>query len=112
MTAAKNLSILRVKAMKILPGKERFLELATEGNLIPVYCDLMADLDTPVSVYAKLHAASGAARLWAAARVSGLAISGLGPRFGAQPIREKATNPARTVLFLRAFPRKMAIGDP
>jgi anthranilate synthase component 1 len=49
--------------MKILPGRDRFLELAKEGNLIPVYCDMLADLDTPVSVYSKLHAASGAAFL-------------------------------------------------
>ncbi|MFA5257330.1 MAG: anthranilate synthase component I [Opitutales bacterium] len=47
--------------MKILPARERFIELAAQGNLIPVYCDLMADLETPVSVYAKLHAASGSA---------------------------------------------------
>jgi anthranilate synthase component I len=49
--------------MKILPSRERFLELASQGNLIPVYCDMLADLDTPVSVYSKLHAASGAAFL-------------------------------------------------
>jgi anthranilate synthase component 1 len=45
--------------MKILPGRERFMELTKQGNLIPVYCDMLADLDTPVSVYAKLHEASG-----------------------------------------------------
>jgi len=47
--------------MKILPTREHFVELAAQGNLIPVYCDLMADLETPVSVYSKLHSASGAA---------------------------------------------------
>ncbi|MBN1404144.1 MAG: anthranilate synthase component I [Opitutales bacterium] len=49
--------------MKIFPERERFMELAGQGNMVPVYCDLMADLETPVSVYARLHAASGAAFL-------------------------------------------------
>lgn len=49
--------------MKIFPDKEQFLKLANTGNMIPVYCDLMADLDTPVSVYSRLQAASGAAFL-------------------------------------------------
>lgn len=31
-----------------------FAELAKQGNLIPVYADLMADLETPVTAYAKL----------------------------------------------------------
>ncbi len=37
------------------------MDLVHEGNKVPVYCDLMADLETPVSVYARLRAASGAA---------------------------------------------------
>lgn len=40
--------------MKIHPSREAFLQLATQGNLIPVYTDLMADFETPVSAYAKL----------------------------------------------------------
>ena len=40
--------------MTILPGKDAFLQLARQGNVIPVCTDLMADLETPVSVYAKL----------------------------------------------------------
>jgi anthranilate synthase component 1 len=36
------------------PGKAEFLELARQGDVIPVYTDLMADFETPVSVYAKL----------------------------------------------------------
>jgi anthranilate synthase component 1 len=42
--------------MKIFPDKETFSKLAGEGNVIPVYADLMADMETPVSVYAKLRA--------------------------------------------------------
>jgi len=40
--------------MNIHPRKEAFAQLATQGNVIPVYTDLMADFETPVSVYAKL----------------------------------------------------------
>ena len=40
--------------MNVHPGKDAFLQLAQQGNVIPVYTDLMADLETPVSVYAKL----------------------------------------------------------
>ncbi len=50
-------------AMKIIPSREQFRELATKGNTVPVHCDMMADLETPVSVYARLHSASGAAFL-------------------------------------------------
>ncbi|MDR3228396.1 MAG: anthranilate synthase component I [Puniceicoccales bacterium] len=41
--------------MKIFPDKDTFAKLAREGNVIPVYADLMADMETPVSVYAKLR---------------------------------------------------------
>lgn len=37
------------------PSQEEFLELATRGNLVPVYRELPADLETPVSVYLKLR---------------------------------------------------------
>lgn len=40
--------------MHIHPTKEIFASLAQEGNVIPVYTDLMADFETPVSAYAKL----------------------------------------------------------
>ncbi len=36
------------------PTRERFLEAAEQGNLIPVFREIMADGDTPVSAYAKL----------------------------------------------------------
>ncbi len=41
-------------SMTIFPDKAEFLELARRGNLIPVCTDLMADFETPVSVYSKL----------------------------------------------------------
>ncbi|MBI5690581.1 MAG: anthranilate synthase component I [Verrucomicrobia bacterium] len=43
--------------MNIQPTREVFARLAHEGNVIPVYADLMADFETPVSAYAKLKTA-------------------------------------------------------
>jgi anthranilate synthase component 1 len=40
--------------MNIHPSREVFASLAAQGNVIPVYADLMADFETPVSAYAKL----------------------------------------------------------
>ncbi|MFP4281917.1 MAG: anthranilate synthase component I [Opitutales bacterium] len=42
--------------MEVAPRLETFKRLAAEGNLVPVYADLMADFETPVSVYSKLRA--------------------------------------------------------
>jgi anthranilate synthase component I len=42
--------------MTIHPTRDAFVGLAAKGNLIPVYTDLMADFETPVSAYAKLKA--------------------------------------------------------
>ncbi len=41
-------------AVNILPTETEFVQLARRGNLVPVHADLMADFETPVSVYAKL----------------------------------------------------------
>ena len=43
--------------MNIHPTRDAFLRLAEKGNVIPVYTDLMADFETPVSAYAKLKEA-------------------------------------------------------
>ncbi len=43
--------------MNIHPSREVFGDLVTQGNVIPVYTDLMADFETPVSAYAKLKQA-------------------------------------------------------
>jgi anthranilate synthase component I len=40
------------------PSYEEFSSLAKRGNLVPVYRELPADLETPVSVYLKLRTAS------------------------------------------------------
>lgn len=39
----------------IYPGLDEFKELAKQGNLVPVYAELPADLETPVSAYLKLR---------------------------------------------------------
>ena len=41
--------------MTITPSKEEFLKLAQQGNLIPVYAEILADAETPVSAYQKLQ---------------------------------------------------------
>jgi anthranilate synthase component I len=41
-------------AIEYLPNIETFRGLAKEGNLVPVFRELSADLDTPVSVFLKL----------------------------------------------------------
>ena len=40
--------------MNIHPTRDAFVSLSAQGNVIPVYADLMADFETPVSAYAKL----------------------------------------------------------
>src|SRR5258708_29996525 len=41
--------------MQVSPTREEFLRLSGQGNVIPVRADLLADLETPVSAYAKLR---------------------------------------------------------
>src|SRR5476651_1340169 len=41
----------------ITPGYEEFARLALKGNLVPVWCEVLADLETPVSAFLKLRAA-------------------------------------------------------
>lgn len=36
------------------PSREEFAKLAKDYNLVPVYAEIMADIDTPVSAYLKL----------------------------------------------------------
>ena len=40
--------------MTTVPSKEEFLKLAEQGNMIPVYSEVVADLETPVSAYYKI----------------------------------------------------------
>jgi anthranilate synthase component 1 len=43
------------KVLEIEPTKTEFLSLARGGNLVPVSCDLPADLETPISAFLKLR---------------------------------------------------------
>jgi anthranilate synthase component 1 len=40
--------------MTITPSKAEFLKLSGHGNLVPVYAEILADAETPVSAYQKL----------------------------------------------------------
>jgi anthranilate synthase component 1 len=40
--------------MKITPSREEFHRLSAQGNLIPVFTELAADMETPVSAYYKI----------------------------------------------------------
>lgn len=44
------------------PSKSEFIALSQRGNLIPVYRELLADMETPVSAFKKLHAAGDRSR--------------------------------------------------
>ncbi len=45
------------RSLKFKPTLEEARRLADQGNVLPVYCELPADLETPVSVYLKLRGA-------------------------------------------------------
>lgn len=38
----------------VFPAFDEFGRLAEKGNLIPVYCEIMADMDTPVTAFRKI----------------------------------------------------------
>ena len=39
---------------RLFPSRESFRELARRGNLIPVYREIIADMETPVSAFQKI----------------------------------------------------------
>ena len=39
---------------RLFPSRESFRELARRGNLIPVYREIIADMETPVSAFHKI----------------------------------------------------------
>lgn len=38
----------------VIPEFNEFCRLAEKGNLVPVYCEIMADMDTPVTAFRKI----------------------------------------------------------
>ena len=76
--------------MQVSPPREEFLRLSRQGNVIPVCADLLADLETPVSAYAKLRGTGPAFLLESVEggeNVSRYSFIGCNPRkiFRAQP---------------------------
>ena len=43
-----------MREITIVPTRARFAELAKQGNVVPVYAELVADNETPISVFQKL----------------------------------------------------------
>src|SRR5471030_408494 len=39
---------------RLFPSRESFRERAHRGNLVPVYREIIADMETPVSAFAKI----------------------------------------------------------
>jgi anthranilate synthase component 1 len=91
--------------MDIHPSRDEFIALARSGNMIPVYADLMADFETPVSAYAKLRSHGPAYLLESVEggeRLSRYSFIGCRPRkvFACGPLTTEITEPgkpARTV---------------
>ena len=39
---------------RLFPSRDAFCELARAGNLIPIFREIIADMETPVSAFAKI----------------------------------------------------------
>ena len=52
--ASSSLVTRSMPSLDITPSREEFHELSKRGNLIPVIVDLVADVETPVSAFAKI----------------------------------------------------------
>ena len=86
--------------MEIHPTRDEFVALARTGNMIPVYADLMADFETPVSAYAKLRAHGPAYLLESVEggeRLSRYSFIGCRPRkiFACGPRQRRSARPGR-----------------
>jgi anthranilate synthase component 1 len=46
------------RAGAIHPDYEEFVELARRGNVVPISCEILGDLETPVSAFLKIHRGS------------------------------------------------------
>lgn len=51
--------MIRGDERMIYPNKKEFIKKAKEGNLIPVYRQILADLETPLSAFLKLRGRTG-----------------------------------------------------
>ena len=48
---------IKIRDNMYFPSKEEFLELSKKGNVIPVYRELLADFETPLSAFLKVDGA-------------------------------------------------------
>src|SRR5438067_13935584 len=53
-TNARFFAITSTLQHSVSPSRDEFRELAKRGNLIPLIVDLVADVETPVSAFAKI----------------------------------------------------------
>ena len=56
---------------EFVPSFEDFQQLAAQGNMVPVWSEVLADLETPVSAFAKLRASWGEGDAWLLESVEG-----------------------------------------
>src|SRR5256885_12834047 len=52
--ASSSLVTRSMSSLRLTPSRDEFRELAKRGNLIPLIVDLVADVETPVSAFAKI----------------------------------------------------------
>ena len=90
--------------MAIIPDRQTFLEQAKQGNLVPVWKELLADQETPVSAYERvrtyLRERNGASHTYLLESVEGGESIGRYSFIGGEP---------RTII--RAYGRRVEISD-
>ena len=52
--ASSSLVTRSMSSLRLTPSRDEFRELAKRGNLVPLIVDLVADVETPVSAFAKI----------------------------------------------------------
>ena len=67
----------------VLPNREQVHKLFQQGDLVPVYRTMLADLETPVSVYMKLAQTGRSRFFWKASK--GASASGATPSSASTP---------------------------
>lgn len=95
--------------MSIVPDRETFRRLAETCNTIPLYREIAADLDTPVSAFLKLHR-SGQGFLLES--VEGGDRWGRYSVLGTDPLMTLSSREGRTVVSRRDGSETVVTGDP
>jgi anthranilate synthase component 1 len=87
--------------MNIIPSREEFHKLAEKGNLIPVYSEVVADMDTPVSAYYKIIDGGNAKNSFLLESVEGGENIGRYSILGSNPQAVFIQNAGKGILHLR-----------